>query len=202
MNQAVQDALIEAQVEEIKSRAHDPGVSVFLSGDPEIDNAMAVPATFTTTAADRVVIYHTETGEPREILVNMLAKTLRKRTPDGKPAFSMSPGKAYKRGTFKCELHADHPMWRTVDRDEVGLAGIYCESGHLASAFHVRRHMEHKHGDEAKVLAEYRAQSEKAETTRLMQEQTAAMLKLLERQIPAPAPPVEGMGRERRRGEV
>lgn len=202
MNQAVQDALIEAQVEEIKARAHDPGFSVFLSGDPDVDNAMAVPARFTSTAADRVVIYHVETGEPREILVNMLAKTLRKKGADGKPAFSMSPGKEYKQGTFKCELHAEHPLWRTLDRDEVGLAGIFCESGHLASAFHVRRHMEHKHGDEAKVLAEYRAQSEKAETTRLMQEQTAAMLRLLERQIPVPAATSPALERERRRGEA
>ena len=187
MNQAIQDAVIEATVEEIKARAHDPGFAVFLSGDPEIDGAMAEPAKFTSTAIDRVVIYHNETGEPREILVNMLAKTLRKKLPDGRPVFIMQPTKEYRLNNFKCELHPDHAMWQTLDRDAVGLGGVFCESAHLASLFHVRRHMEHKHGDEAKVLSEYRAQAEKAQATRLMQEQTAAMLRLLERQTPGPA---------------
>ena len=180
MNVAVRDAVIEAKVDEIMARKREPGFSVFVTGDTEIDGAMAEPARMTSTAEDRVVIYHTETGEPREILVNMLRKTLGKRLPDGRPAFSMEPTREWKLGTFMCELHPEHPHRATWDR--AGLEGVICNSGHLASAFHVRRHMENKHSDEAKVIAEYRAQAEQAEWKRLQQEQTAAMLALLERQ--------------------
>ena len=176
MNQAVREAVIDAKVAEIQERKGEPGFSIFLSGDQDIDGAMAEPARMTSTADDRAIIYHTETGEPREVLVNMLSKTLRKKLTDGRPAFSIEPAKEYRLGEFMCLLHPGHPdreMW-----DEAGLAGVECMSAHLASAFHVRRHMENKHGDEAKVIAEHRTQVEKDETNRLLREQAAAMLAL------------------------
>lgn len=88
MKKALEDQLIEAAVEEIKETRDTSLFRPFKSGDAEVDGSLA-ESKLVSTAEDRTIIYHIETGEPREILVNMLAKTLRKKL-NGKPVFSMT----------------------------------------------------------------------------------------------------------------
>ena len=106
----------------------------------------------------------------------MLSKTLRKKMPDGMPAFSVTPTVEYKLGQFKCWLHPEHPDREVWDAE--GLAGVICESGHLASEFHVRRHMENKHSDESKAITEIRDRKERDENRRMQIETQRAMLAL------------------------
>ena len=160
---AIEEQLIEAKIAEVKESGNH-GFSVFRTGDSEVDGALeGGKMGLTTTAADKVIIYDTETNEPREILVNMLSKTLRKRRA-GKPAFSLEPKGEYRRGTHLCYLHPEHPereLLRELGINKLCGEGTTQPAGNLASALDVRTHMEHRHKREWLTLQEHYESEEK-----------------------------------------
>lgn len=187
---AIEEAFIEAEIEDIRKEKHAV-FSDFGTGNSEIDAALVGgKMRLTSTAEDRAIIYATETGEPREVLVNMLSKTLAKRLPNGERAFSREPMREYKLGQFMCPLHRDHPGREMLDL--IGLEGRECESAHLASEFDVSQHLKSKHSKESKIIAEYQVKADRDEERALMREQTNAVLALARRDK-APAAPKKEM---------
>ncbi len=85
----------------------------------------------------------------------MTARTLRKRLPDGRRAFTGNKRNApqWKAGNVLCWLHADHP--RRSEWDSMGLAGHYCDAAHLASPWSARIHMQHRHKNSWENIQEY-----------------------------------------------
>ena len=165
-NPAVQEALTEAYVDQIRSQGNT-AFRPFNPGDSEVGELVGEGGTFafSSTATDRVIIYDTLTWEPREILVNMLAKTLKKQR-NGKPAFTyIQPGAAvpgkYVTGQAKCWLHPEHE--RRAMFDQIGLQAIVCLSGHLASEFDATQHMQHRHRREYGVIKEHLDRIEREE---------------------------------------
>lgn len=109
---------------------------------------------------ERVTIYATSNGEPREVLFYMLSNYLRRRHPNGTPVFSMAPTKPFVRGNVKCFFHPEHPLKETMDA--IGLAGTEpCMSANLASDFHARRHAETRHETRWQVYREHLDKLEK-----------------------------------------
>lgn len=202
MNPAIEDQLIEAAVDQIKDTRDTSLFRPFVSGDADVDGALA-ESKLVSTAEDRAVIYHIETGEPREILVNMLAKTLRKRK-DGKPVFSVTPvAKKPFEGSTPCWLHPDHP-----DREEfdaMGLRDKVCMSGKLASEYDAGEHMRKRHRSEYRLITEMRAAQRDEETRDFQRQQMELLRQLAEKAVgggaaAAPTPEIfwckaEGCGR-------
>ena len=166
--------LLEAQVETLRSG----GFKSFKTGDSEIDAATEGGMGIMSTNDDRKTIYDTATGEPRDIPLTMLAKTLAKKR-DGRPAFSLAPVREFVRGNVMCYLHPDHPDYPELAK--IGLGGKVCGGGetnpaaHLASEFDRDLHMQHRHSREWAVLKEHRARMEREEDRRLRREEIEAM---------------------------
>lgn len=181
---AVEEQLTQFAVDTLKNRRAE-GFHDIQTGVPELDAALAEPMNgmrLTSTAEDRTIVYDTTTNEPREILVNMLAATLKKRRADGKMAFTTAPMGEYKLGETLCWLHPEHP--RRGEWDALGLRGIVCHSAHLASTFDARLHMEHRHARAWGVIKE--------ELDRLTKEEDRALMRQLiaERQQASPSAPL------------
>lgn len=175
MNPAIEDQLIEAAVDQIKDTRDTSLFRPFVSGDAEVDGTLT-EAKLVSTAEDRTIIYHIETGEPREILVNMLAKTLRKRK-DGKPVFSITPvAKQPFVGSTLCWLHPDHPNREEYDR--MGLRDRTCMSGKIPSEYDAGEHMRKRHRAEYRLITETQA-SQRDEETRDFQRQQMELLRQL-----------------------
>jgi len=176
MTNEIENQLIEAAVDRIKETKDTSMFKPFKSGDADVDSALA-EATLTSTAEDRAIIYHIPTGEPREILVNMLAKTLRKKL-NGKPVFSMTPppGVTPVVNSTLCWLHPDHPNRNFLN--SIGLRDKVCMSSHIASEYEAGQHMRHRHRREYQVIMESRAvQAE--EENRIFQRQQMELLQKL-----------------------
>ena len=182
MNAAIEEQLIEAKVAEVKSTGNH-GFSVFKTGDSEVDSSVeGGRMAFTTNAADKVWVYSTENGEPREILVNMLAKTLKKKRA-GKAAFSLTPMVEYRRGNKLCMLHPDHPdreLFVSLGVTKICGEGTTAPAGKLASDLDVRTHMEHRHKREWLTIQEHFQQVEKQEDRDRQDRLAEAMLKAVE----------------------
>ncbi len=180
MKKALEDQLIEATVEEIKETRDTSLFRPFKSGDSEVDNSLA-ESKLVSTAEDRTIIYHIETGEPREILVNMLAKTLRKKS-NGKPVFSMTPpDKKPFLGNVLCWLHPDHP-----DREEfdaMGLQGRTCPKSTISSDYEAGQHMQHRHRREYQVITDYRESQRDEEMRNFQRQQMELLQKLAEKAV-------------------
>jgi len=186
-SKAVEDQLIEAAVDQIKTTRDTSMFRPF--GDAEVDSSVA-EAKLVSTSEDRTIIYHIKTGEPWEILVNMLAKTLRKRE-DGMPVFSVTPpvGVTPFRGKTLCWLHPNHP-----DRDEfnsIGLVGKTCPADHIASEYEAGQHMRHRHRREYQVITEHRAAQRDEENRMVQRQQMELLQRLAEKAVGAPAPSVD-----------
>lgn len=176
-------AVLEAQIDAAK-RA--PNFAVFKSGDDDIDNALMNGGMQVASAgSDTRTLYNTETGEPVEVRVAFLAKTLMKRRAGNKPAFSTTPppGKTYGRGTVKCLLHPEHPDYPKLAA--IGLVNKVCgggdapgstaPAGALASEFDLELHMQHKHAREYATIKAYRERLEKEEEREMRRQEIAAM---------------------------
>lgn len=185
-NQAIEDALIEARIDEIKT-TRDHGFNI--PADTEVGQHLAAPMSMTSTAADRAVIYDTETGEPREVLVNMLAKTLKKRR-DGKMAFSVTPVKEFRQGQVPCWFNPASAMYATV-QDVPGLRGFTCASAHLASEFDAEMHAKRRHSQRYLMVEDWRQRKEREDTKALQERQIEAMMAMARANsgIPATANP-------------
>lgn len=179
----------------------------FTPGDSEVAALTGGKMKQTTKhplGAGFMLIYDSDTGEPRPVMRYMAAKFLAKQR-NGKPAFTLKPTKEYKLGGFMCYLHPDHPereLLREMGLDETKDCGYGSDrppAAHLASAYHRDRHMEKRHKDEWASVLSHRAEAERADARRMQQEQIDAM-----REMAAAAsgqPMRRGPGRPRKDGD-
>ena len=179
-DRAVEDQLIEAAVDSIKDRG---SFSVFNPGGEVADWLEGGKMAQTSTAGDKITIYDTSTGEPREILVNMLAKTLKKRRA-GKPAFSMKQEDVpvFVMGSIICYLSPNHP-----DRERYRELGIHQDcitlmkddtpvhADHLASEMDREIHMAHKHPRAWKIITDALYREERDEDRAIRRAEIKAM---------------------------
>lgn len=175
-NSAVfEDALVEARIDEIKT-TRDHGF--VLPADSEVDAHLAAPMSMTSTAADRAIIYDQRTGEPREVLVNMLAKTLKKKD-NGKRVFDVSPpaGVKYTQGTIPCWFNPASEKFAEIQAIP-GLAGFECPAAHLASEFDAELHAKHRHDRRYARVKDYMDRKERDEERAIQRASVEAMLKL------------------------
>ena len=190
MSNAIEDALIEAKIDQIKE-TRDHGFSIFNPGDTEVSAALEGRGMkLTSTDVDRAIIYDTETGEPREVLVNMLAKTLKKKR-NGQPAFSVAPVKEYVRGAVPCWFNPASPRYAAI-RQIPGLENFECGSAHLASEFDAELHVKNRHDRRYLRVKDYEERMEKAADRDRQERQIAAMLSMAERRGPGRPPKEDG----------
>jgi len=181
---SIQDELLGVQMDTAIDMRKRGKLPKFMSGDADVDAALdggSGTMTATPESVDTVVIYDTSTNEPREVLVNMLRKTMQKRR-GNKPAFSITPLGEYVQGHVMCYLHPDHP-----DRKWLASVGVtkLCETvlpdgttvsaGNLASEYDRDLHMQHKHRREWAVIKEARERQEREADRELRREEVAAM---------------------------
>ena len=172
MNNAVfEDALIEARIDEIKT-TRDHGYAV---KDSEANEYLAAPMKVTSRAEDRAIIYHRETGEPREVLVNMLAKTLKKKNPDGSRVFDVAPTKEYKPGSVPCWFNPNSERYATISQIP-GLETFKCDSEHLASEFDAELHCKNRHDRRYLRVKDYLDRKERDDDRARQDRQIEAML--------------------------
>ena len=170
-NAVFEDALIEARIDEIKT-TRDHGFAV---NDTEANEYLAAPMKVTSTAEDRAIIYHRETGEPREVLVNMLAKTLKKKNPDGSRVFDVSPTKEYKQGAVPCWFNPKSERYAAISQIP-GLENFVCQSEHLASEFDAEQHCKTRHDRRYLRVKDYLDRKEREDDRARQDRQIEAML--------------------------
>ena len=163
---AVQDALLEAAIDEAMMEEEDGGPS-FLE---KIVGEEASTQAFVEDAKNAAVVtvYNQHDGTPSRVLVAMLKATLKKRFPRmpqipekfwGKQVFRLSQPKGLPTPVkVPCMLHADSP--RRPEIEAAGLASVFCTK-FLASEMDADLHARRKHP------AEFRSITER---TRLMRE--------------------------------
>ena len=155
--------LVEAQVTEL--RQSQGGISFpDKLGDSALEGGDAAGSMVQASdpaSRDKVTIYSTESGLPSSVLVNMLAKKLTQKLPDGRKAWSITPTKEYFVGSMKCLLHLEHP--RRGEWDAIGLGGKECPKANIPSDFELRQHMLHRHRQEWAVMEEAKAAAEREE---------------------------------------
>lgn len=140
----------------------------------------------------KMLIYDSDTGEPREILQYMAAKTLMKQR-NGKPAFTLTPTKVYRLGDVMCYLHPDHPdrgRLREMGLDatkDCGYGGDRPPAAHLASEYDRDLHMEHRHGREWKVITSALEEQRRQEQVDMQREQIEAMRSMAGAAMKGPA---------------
>lgn len=156
---AIEAELLESLVDDVRADP-DAAFRKFRTGDGEVDGVLAEPMGITSTAEDKVVLYHAETGEPREILVNMLRKTLQKKLPNGRPAFSTTPVKEYQLGNVKCFLHPESELRPLMD--QLGIDTV-CMSAHYKNRVEMEARAKNSHRREWQVYQEWKVEQEKEE---------------------------------------
>lgn len=148
MVMSIEEQMNTAQV------APEPAVGNLESGDV---GAMSLKE---LTSAGWVYVWNTKTGDRSICNRNMLRKQLKKRHPDGTPAFTTSePSIKPYRGTFKCLLHPDGE--NRAHYDEIGLP--VCRKSNITSKHMVERHMQKRHKMEWEVIKAEKAEREKQE---------------------------------------
>ena len=145
------DALIQQMIQDAKP-APEPGTAikgqVIHSGDDTLESPMIGKD---ITSAGYVYVYDTETGDRSVINRNMLLPQLKKKKPNGKPAFTViDPHIKQVKGSCKCMLHPDDP--KRAYYDTLGLP--VCKKSNLTSPFQVRRHMQKRHKQEWETIQE------------------------------------------------
>ena len=103
----------------------------------------------------KVTIYSMTDGEPLQIPIAILERTLEKRLPNGDFMFTARKEQApeYKLGEVKCFLHPESPE-RPILND-IGLATVSCDAAHLANQHSKRIHAQHRHKQEWAAYSEY-----------------------------------------------
>lgn len=188
-NSVIEDQLIEARVAEIREK-RDHGFDVRAAlGDTEVEGVAALPPRLTSTeGGDRVTVLSKIDGEPRPIPSNMLAKSLKKRLPDGRRAFEFVDPESgvatgvvpqYKLGEVPCWFNPKSPRFEQL-QGIPGITGFTCASEHLASEFDAEMHAKNRHGRRYGVAQDYLARQARDEAMDLQRRQVEAMLKLAE----------------------
>lgn len=183
----VTEQLIEARVADLQE-SKDHGYSgTFNPGDSDVSQLIAAPGRITSTIGDapvgKVTVYSTQDGEPRVINTNMLAKTLKKKLPDGKRAFVVKdpdtgmlsgPVPQYELGQVPCWFNPKSE--RYAEMSEVpGLKGFSCASEHLASEFDAEQHAKNRHSRRYQMAKDYLERREREEERAIRREEIAAM---------------------------
>lgn len=191
----VADQMTEALMEELRENGAGAFAASapewFRPGDSEVASALGdgdaskgrMGLISDARTKDLVTIYSTIDGEPRHINTYMLAKTIRKKRADGRPAFTMKPVVQYLPGTLKCMLHPESDLRELCDR--IGLRHRSCSMDNIRTKLDQRLHMEHRHRQEWAAIAEYQAELEKEEEREFRRA-------LLSGQIAQPASPAKG----------
>lgn len=140
-----------------------------------------LPGAISERTGKWVNLYETRTGEKRTINRVNLAEALNAKHKDrsfpewvGKPLFSRRPTVEWVVGQYKCFLHPDQPQRGEYDRRGYPT----CASGHLASEYEARRHMQLRHKATWAAILEQRSEEERKEQLEAQRQQTAALLAL------------------------
>lgn len=182
----IENELIEARVEEIRTTRKHGIEASFDAGDlgGSIVNGVGK---LISNEGDKVTIVSTQDGEPREINTNMLAKTLKKRLPDGRRAFEMvdpQTGKVtgyvpeYVTGTIPCWFNQNSPRFDELSAIP-GLRGFTCDSAHLASEFDAEQHAKNRHTRRYRMALDYLERKEREDDRAIRREEVAAMRALV-----------------------
>ena len=141
----------------------------------------------TSPTRRRAIVYSMTTGEKINILAHRLERVLSMTLPDGRFAFTARQGDAppFRKGNVKCFLHPESP--RRPVLEEIGLSGIVCLSGNLASEYAERMHSLHKHKQERAALQEHLTKLEREQERERQDRQLEATLDIA-RGTSRPAP--------------
>lgn len=126
-----------------------------------------------------VRLYSNLDGEPRDILVYMLKGAVKKRLPDGRPAFSRTQPEWYRKGEFKCWLHPESAERALVQ--QVGITRT-CPAAHIKTKLDQELHMQHRHKQEWGQIERHKADERLADEREWQRA-------ILERLAPAAAAP-------------
>jgi hypothetical protein len=181
MSTALADQLEEIAIAELKeSLVRGPTNELFLTGNDEIDHQPGVTerGKITHSAPDKVTVYSMKDGTPSLILVYMLAKVIRRKLPNGKPAFTLRQSDAPSLGNagLKCFLHEDS-AWRE-EVISMGMGNELCQKTNLPSVWQQERHGQTKHKQAWAALEFKRTRSREDEDRELLKSQTAAMQRM------------------------
>lgn len=174
---------VEALIEDMRTDPRDV-LRRIRTGDTDVDAALERPMGVVSTQDNKVTIYHMETGDARSIPATHLRKTLEKRLPDGRRAFSIRPTVTPVKGNIKCYLHPEHP-----DNPKLRAAGIIttCMSGHFISVVDMEAQMAHKHSRDWAKIKELREQERRDEDREF---QRSLMQAVVNGRMPEAAAPV------------
>ena len=168
--EVVESALLDALIAEIKEVQSHPTTAAMTPGEvlQRFDTERG-PAEMSyhgvNDDSDRAVtVYSTKDGMSSEILVNMLAKTLRRRwqaesdVPQelwGRPVFSIRPKPLYtlKTPDIKCFMHVESEERELLDT--IGLGGRVCRKASISDEFSKEMHEQHRHRNEKSVHERY-----------------------------------------------
>ena len=189
--QAIDDAAVEAAIEEMKDKGVKAQPEAVLKSIAEagmeakdVMGTEAFLADETQEDDDQLInVYHRGDGSRRTVLISMLSKMLKRRfnsshieVPEemiGQKVFSLSPVVQPERETYVCDFHKDSEI-----RDEVDIAGIslHCPRTEIPSKAARLTHSEHRHPQEWRTVLFAREAKEKAEDREFQQ-------KLLKRMV-------------------
>jgi hypothetical protein len=142
----------------------------------------------TSPREEPITLYAMSDGEPIPMAPAIAELAIRKRYKGGGYMFTDKQEEApiYTLGNVKCFLHPDSNEREILD--EIGLAGVFCHSAHLASLYSKRVHGQHRHRQEWETLTEYRREQDTANDRRERQQQLEATLALARQAAGVPAP--------------
>lgn len=141
-----------------------------------------------------ITLYAMSDGEPIPMSPSIAEVAIKKRYKNGGYLFTdkKDEAPAYKFGSVKCFLHSDSPERAVLD--EIGLAGVTCNSEHLASLYSKRIHGQRRHRQEWETLTEYRKEQDVATERQERRQQLEATLALAGRAAQSHACPDCGSG--------
>ena len=193
---AVREEMLAAAIDKAKS-GDTQGFSVFNPGDPDASSGVPIENTPLDTNRDRITIYDTSTGEPRNVAVVMLRKIMGK-VRGNKPAFALTPDglPEFYEGSVVCFLSPNHP-----DRDEYRKMGVHVDcstqtnvitgytadrkpihmtvsADHLASEMDRELHMQHKHPRAWAIIQQAIARKEREEEMAMRKSEMEAIREL------------------------
>jgi len=192
----IEDQLIEARVAEIRENREHGITAMFDAGG--VAQYAANKPTLKSSEGDKVTIVSTIDGEPRQIPSLMLAKTLKKKRPDGKAAFAFVDPETgllnravpeFVGGTVPCWFNPKSEKWDALQAI-AGLKGFQCDSVSLASAFDAEMHAKNRHSRRYGVAMDAFARKEREEDRSIQKASIDAMLKMAGGNQTAPNFPV------------
>ncbi len=188
-NQAVEDAVIDAYISELKDAA--PGSVDITKLAPiagtDFNNMDRMGGAFETTPDAYIPVWSHIDGGKSIVLVSMLSTQLKKKIPQaddikpelwGKPAFSLQPTFEPVRDELLCMLHVDHPMRQQLD--EMGLRGIICRKRNIPTEKDVMKHFARRHRDSHEVYEAAIGKAERDEDRDFQRHMLESILSLME----------------------